>query len=125
MRLLTLSLLFVLFSACVKEQELPEGVIEPQKMSEIMSELLIQHHLIKTIGISADSLQIYFHSVDKPEVLKRHNVSNEAFEFSYNAYRAQPEFFEKIWPHAKGFLEQKYKELENSNDTTIVDRATN
>jgi hypothetical protein len=89
---------FLAISSCLNEKlktPKPAGLIDQNKMAEILADMQIAEAQVRIDGKYGDSLKIYT-SVYYSEILKKHDVSLEKFNTSHHYYLLHPVEYEKI-----------------------------
>lgn len=100
---------FCFFSCSKSIKALP---IEEEVMANIVYELMKDRKELSYVGVPTDSMPLYFHSVVKPYVLKKYNVSGADFDSSYVMMSRDPAQFEVFWGKVKAVADstnKKYK----------------
>ncbi len=70
-------------------------VLSREEMVPVMVDLYLATEKVGMAKLPLDSASIYFKSVYKPEVLKKHGVENSKFDSSYKYYSTLPKEF--VW----------------------------
>lgn len=84
------------FSFCDSNNKVPESVIGPEKMSEVLSDIHLADGAMKAnyiIGDSAKRIAPYLYK----EVMEKHGVDSAKFQESLNFYFEYPEKMEYVY----------------------------
>lgn len=89
----------------------PEGVLPPEKMSQVLADTYITEAVISNLQIPYDSLQktreAYYQAL-----YRKHGISREVFDSSYHYYEKHLEVLEKIQDDAITELMKREAEVE-------------
>ena len=106
-----LILLFLI--SCIKEVEIPKGILSKEQMSKSMESLLIAEDVTRLKGFQKDSSTKLFLGHYKPYELNKLGFTVAQFDSSYNFYIQYPYMFEEIMDSTQNSLKRKVEVLEN------------
>lgn len=93
-----LLLLCVLFLfGCNSKEPIPEDILKADRMTPVMVDLMYYQEMLRMQAMEKDSAKAVFQEVLKPEVLKKHGISSDEFDRSYNFYLSDVEHFDEMW----------------------------
>lgn len=84
------------FSFCDSKEKVPEGVLSPEKMSEVLSDIHLADGAMKAYYIIGDSAKRIAPHLYK-EVFERHQVDSAKFHESLEYYFEYPEKMEYVY----------------------------
>lgn len=85
-----------LLNAC-KNEDIPDNLLSQDEMLPIVVDLHIAEEVIQSYHWNYDSSRVMFHSVYKPEVLKKYNVELAQFDSSYIYYERNVLLMNKLY----------------------------
>jgi hypothetical protein len=88
-------LLFLLVTACIKDETPPVGTIPPDSMSLVIMDVLINESKIAIQNQPVDTALI-FYNVYKTDLYKKYNINSERFDSSMNYYMRNTKQMDKI-----------------------------
>ncbi len=106
---LQLLLLNLFFLAACASKPLPEGVLEEQKMVNVLADLSVIDGYMSTL-MYTDSLRILGKNY-YATVYKNHNISKAVFDKSMKYYSNQPVLLDSMYSKVTKRLEAKEKRL--------------
>lgn len=92
--ILTVSLLLIA-TGCAKKVEIPENVLQKEVMVDFLIDAYIAESKTKNLRLPHDSARVIFRHYELA-LYNRHNITEEAFERSYQFYLEHPKLFEEI-----------------------------
>lgn len=108
---LLITLLFV-FTACKNEVEKPQALIPREQMKEILKEMYVHKNLVQ---LSYANRLAYNQEEVTSGILKKHHISIQDFEASYQYYTVNHASFDELLKEIKGELSQsKYAPKQDS-----------
>lgn len=103
------SLLWLGFSACQNEPEVPKGIIDEEKMVQIQIEMhLIEARISKYAMMSMDSATLVTEHL-KSQVFKKYQTDSASYNRSYQFYSTNPVFMDRIYEKVVKTLETRQK----------------
>lgn len=93
--LLILCVLFLF--GCNSKEPIPEDILKADRMTPVMVDLMYYQEMLRMQAMEKDSASAVYQQVLKPEVLKKHGVTSEDFERSYEFYLSDVEHFDEMW----------------------------
>ncbi|MGY6545027.1 DUF4296 domain-containing protein [Arthrospiribacter ruber] len=106
-------LLFVLIS-CGRER-LPEGVLNEDKMVEVMIDIHLAEGLVSTFPIHYDSSRMLYPMFEK-EVFKKHQVPDSVFVKSLEHYMRDARKMDRLYARTIDSLHVIEKGVKNTKD---------
>ncbi len=101
---------FFISQSCMSRKELDLPIGE-DKMAKIICELMTEKRSLNYKGVPGDSIQIYYYSVVKPEVLKKNKVSFADFDTSYVRLQQDEKYYYEFWKRVKVEADTAYSEF--------------
>lgn len=102
-------ILLVIFSACSKNVEQPENLVNEEKMVNIMTEIYLYQQ--SSYLQELKNKQPDFAKIDA-QLIKKHGVEIQDFEESYRFYVLQPEKYRELLNQVRENLEKQLPENE-------------
>lgn len=98
MKKLFFILLFGLFiQACTSPVEpAPDDVISARKMTSILVDIHVAEARVERLGITTDTAAVHFRKLQQ-EVYRKHQITEEQFNKSYNYYMHNVSELDKIY----------------------------
>ena len=97
MRILIYLVVAFLFTACINKNEVPKDVIKPQKMQEVMMDMLLADAVNSDLSMRDTSFKLFVQNKYLFEqIFKNHKISKSQFYNSYNYYLSHPDIFKPI-----------------------------
>lgn len=106
--------MFLAFFSCGKER-LPEGVLNEDKMVEIMIDIHLAEGLVSTFPIHYDSSRILYPMFEK-EVFKKHQTPDSVFVKSLEHYMRDARKMDRLYARTIDSLHVIEKGVKNAND---------
>jgi hypothetical protein len=108
LHLLLLPLLLLL--GCTPDEELPADLISAEKMTSIMVDVHLMEAVIGRTITHYDTSRVAYKKAHKL-ILKRHGISDSAFQHSYDYFLANPAKMDKIYEAVLDSLSQREARL--------------
>lgn len=112
LRFISCITLAVVVMSCEKEKK-PEGVLSPEQMIHILTDVYIMEQKTERVGVTADSAKIVFERL-KDKTFEQHGVSDSAFKASFDYYVERPKELEEIYTVMIDSISLKEQQLEAS-----------
>ncbi len=100
---------FVFLACSESDKSLP---IEEDVLANIVYDLMKDRKELTYVGVSIDSMPLYFHSQVKPAVLQKYKVSKADFDSSYVIISQNPARFEEFWKQVKVVADSAYSKYQ-------------
>ena len=84
------------FGSCSDKYQVPEGVLEKEKMVNVLSDLYLAEQKINSIGVKRDSLRQIF-EVAKIKIFAEAGTTDSVFKRSMNYYLEHPKSMEDLY----------------------------
>lgn len=84
------------FGACSDKDQVPEGVLEKEKMVNVLSDLYLAEQKINSIGVKRDSLKQIFEAV-RTKIFAEAGTSDSVFKRSMDYYMEHPQIMESLY----------------------------
>lgn len=84
------------FGACSDKDRVPEGVLEKEKMVNVLSDLYLAEQKINSIGVKRDSLKQIFEAV-RTKIFAEAGTSDSVFKRSMDYYMEHPQIMESLY----------------------------
>lgn len=88
------SILIILFSC--KDEKLPEGILDENKMVEVLIDIHLAEGLVSTFPIHYDSSRVLYPLFEK-EVFKDHQIPDSVFRTSLEYYMKDTKMMDRIY----------------------------
>ena len=109
MRRLQLLFLILIFIAACNNKALPEGVLDEQRMVNVLTDLTLIDGFMSTL-LYTDTLRVQGKNY-YATVYKKHNISKAVFDKSLKYYSSQPVLLDSMYSRVTRKLEAKEKRL--------------
>lgn len=118
---IALNLIFLSFTSTIWScgDGVPEGVIGPEKMTEVIMDVYIGEGKISALNIKRDSA-LTLYAVYEQKLFEKHNISREVYRESLSYYYENPDMLDVVYDgvldslNHKDQLQRKALELERS-----------
>lgn len=84
------------FGSCSDKDQVPEGVLEKEKMVNVLSDLYLAEQKINSIGVKRDSLKQIFETV-RTKIFIKAGTTDSVFKRSMDYYMEHPEIMESLY----------------------------
>ena len=112
-----LSLAIITILSCTEKKSVPDGVIPPVKMAQIISEIYMAEYKAKNVGVKADSIQKLFQHYEM-RTYEQFNTSDSLYKTSFEYYLNYPEKLESIYDMVIDSLSLKQQVIEKTKSTS-------
>ncbi|HET8859140.1 DUF4296 domain-containing protein [Marivirga sp.] len=96
MRKLIYIITILIIVSCSGKEEVPKGVIAPEKMAEILSDIYLAEHKVNNVRIKQDSAQIVMRHYEL-KIFEDHNTTDSIYKESFKYYLDNPIKLESIY----------------------------
>lgn len=96
MKLFYATLILFLLVGCDKEQEVPEGIIPPSRMTGILIDIYVSEAKVSAVRVSRDSAASLF-KVFEQKIFEKHGVDSVTYQKSYEYYLNNLEKMEEVY----------------------------
>ncbi|NUM51971.1 MAG: DUF4296 domain-containing protein [Flavobacteriales bacterium] len=91
-----LLLFYILCSCNMKEERMPDEILNEKEMVALMSDMQLAEAIVKLQVNRVDSTSFFTDSLFS-QVFKKHNVSKEKFKKNFDYYNSNPVLMEEIY----------------------------
>lgn len=99
---------------CIFEPKVPSELIQKEKMSIVLTDILLTESVAYNLEVKKDSQKVMFHKHYKPAVLLKHGISSAIFDSSINFYMKHPELLLPIANETESMLGKKLDDLKSN-----------
>lgn len=82
--------------SCSGKEERPKGVIPPEKMAVLLSDIYVAEHKASNIGLKYDSSKIVLRHYEL-KIFEDHNTNDSIYKESFKYYLEHPDQLETIY----------------------------
>lgn len=82
--------------SCSGKEELPKGIIPPEKMALILSDIYLAEHKAANISLKPDSSKVVFRHYEL-KILEDYNTNDSVYKESFRYYLEFPEKLEAVY----------------------------
>ncbi|MBL0766294.1 DUF4296 domain-containing protein [Marivirga atlantica] len=112
------TLLFVftilIIVSCSKKESVPNGIIPPEKMAQIIAEIYNAEYKVSHVGLKHDSTKVVFRHYEL-KIFEDFNVSDSIYKKSFAYYLENPNELESVYDIVIDSLslQEQVREAEN------------
>ncbi len=96
MRNLTYLIAILIIVSCTQKNDVPKGVIPPEKMANILSEIYTAEHKASNIGLKFDSSKIVMRHYEL-KIFDENNTNDSIYKQSFAYYLENPSKLESVY----------------------------
>ena len=96
MRKLTYLVAILIIVSCTQKNEIPKGILPPEKMANIIAEIYEAEHKATNIGLKYDSQKIVLRHYELM-ILEQNNTTDSIYKESFTYYLENPEKLETVY----------------------------
>lgn len=96
MRKLSYIIAILIIVSCSGKEERPKGIIPPEKMAVILSDIYLAEFKASKIGLKQDSSKIVLRHYEL-KIFEDHNTNDSIYKESFKYYLEHPDQLEKIY----------------------------
>ncbi|WP_041649417.1 DUF4296 domain-containing protein [Marivirga tractuosa] len=96
MRKLSYIIAILIIVSCSGKEERPKGVIPPEKMAIILSDIYLAEHKASNIAVRQDSSRIILRHYEL-KIFEDHDTNDSIYKESFKYYLEHPEQLETIY----------------------------
>ncbi|WP_375581425.1 DUF4296 domain-containing protein [Marivirga tractuosa] len=82
--------------SCSGKEERPKGVIAPEKMAVILSDIYLAEHKAANIGLTQDSAKVVLRHYEL-KIFEDHNTNDSIYKESFKYYLDHPATLEAVY----------------------------
>lgn len=96
MRKLTYLVAILIIVSCTQKNEIPKGILPPEKMANILSQIYEAEHKATNIGLKYDSQKVVLRHYELM-ILEQNNTNDSIYKESFTYYLEHPEKLETVY----------------------------
>jgi hypothetical protein len=96
MRKLTYIIAILTIVSCTGKEERPKGIIAPEKMAVILSDIYLAEYKVSNIGLKKDSAKVVLRHYEL-KIFEDNNTNDSTYKESFKYYLEHPDRFETVY----------------------------
>ncbi|GAA5037557.1 hypothetical protein GCM10011506_34040 [Marivirga lumbricoides] len=96
MRKLTYLVAILIIVSCTQKNEIPKGILPPEKMANILSQIYEAEHKATNIGLKYDSQKVVLRHYELM-ILEQNSTTDSIYKESFTYYLEHPEKLETVY----------------------------
>jgi len=96
MRKLTYIIAILTILSCSGKEDRPKGILAPEKMAIVLSDIYLAEHKASSIGLTEDSSKVVLHHYEL-KIFEEHNTNDSIYKESFKYYLDHPDKLESVY----------------------------
>lgn len=115
-----ISIAIITIVSCTEKKSVPDGIIPPTKMAQIISEIYLSEYKAKNIGLKPDSAKELYNHYEM-RTYDKFNTTDSAYKISFEYYLNNPAKLESVFDMVIDSLSLQEQILEKNKVITKTD----